>query len=152
MQMLDVGSTSGWLVPTYMMKQKGIDPETHFGSYAEGASAAAAQMATTSGQVDLATGWDTHRNIMIRNGTIKEQFQPGGLGIGSAAERGASRYARVSTRRRAKKLQAAFDGDHGGSDRREASAIPIRVSFAATHEPYLVLETMGYAARRAEEG
>jgi len=72
MQMLDVGSTSGWLVPTYVLKQQGVDPKAFFGKYAEGASAAAAQMATVNGQVDLATGWDTHRNIMIKNGTIKE--------------------------------------------------------------------------------
>jgi len=71
MQMLDVGSTSGWLVPTHFMRSRGIDPKAHFGRYAEGASAAAAQMATAGGQVDLATGWDTHRNTMIRNGQLK---------------------------------------------------------------------------------
>ena len=70
MQMLDRGSTSGWLVPTHFLRSKGIDPQSFFGRYAEGASAAAAQMATINGQVDLATGWDTHRNTMIRNGTI----------------------------------------------------------------------------------
>ncbi len=73
MQMLDVGSTSGWLVPTHFMRSRGIDPKTHFGKYAEGASAAAAQMATVGGQVDLATGWDTHRNTMLRNGQIKPE-------------------------------------------------------------------------------
>lgn len=72
MQMLDVGSTSGWLVPTHFLKSKGINPKNYFGKYAEGASAAAAQMATVNGQVDLATGWDTHRNTMIRNGQITE--------------------------------------------------------------------------------
>lgn len=72
MQMLDVGSTSGWLVPTHYFKSQGIDPKSFFGRYAEGASAAAAQMATAESQVDLATGWDTHRNTMIRNGTIRE--------------------------------------------------------------------------------
>lgn len=70
MQMLDRGSTSGWLVPTHFLRSRGIEPQSFFGRYAEGASAAAAQMATANGQVDLATGWDTHRNTMIRNGTI----------------------------------------------------------------------------------
>lgn len=70
MQMLDRGSTSGWLVPTHFLRSRGIEPQSFFGRYAEGASAAAAQMATVNGQVDLATGWDTHRNTMIRNGTI----------------------------------------------------------------------------------
>lgn len=72
-QQLDVGSTSGWLVPTHFMRGRGIDPKTCFGKYAEGASAAAAQMATAGGQVDLATGWDTHRNTMLRNGQIKPE-------------------------------------------------------------------------------
>lgn len=72
MQMLDTGSTSGWLVPTHWLREQGIDSRSYFGAYAEGASAAAAQMATADGQVDLATGWDTHRNTMIRNGTITE--------------------------------------------------------------------------------
>lgn len=71
MQMLDVGSTSGWLVPTHFLRSRGINPRTYFGRYAEGASAAAAQLATVGGQVDLATGWDTHRNTMIRNGQLK---------------------------------------------------------------------------------
>lgn len=71
MQMLDRGSTSGWLVPTHFLRSRSIEPQSFFGRYAEGASAAAAQMATANGQVDLATGWDTHRNTMIRNGTIR---------------------------------------------------------------------------------
>lgn len=71
-QMLDVGSTTGWMVPTHFMREvKKINPKTYFGRYAEGASAAAAQMAVASGHVDLATGWDTHRNTMIRNGQLK---------------------------------------------------------------------------------
>ncbi|MDC7788342.1 phosphate/phosphite/phosphonate ABC transporter substrate-binding protein [Rhodoplanes sp. TEM] len=71
MQMLDVGSTTGWMVPTHWFRQRGLEPKTFFGRYAEGASAAAAQVAAANGQVDLATGWDIHRNTMIRNGTIK---------------------------------------------------------------------------------
>jgi phosphonate transport system substrate-binding protein len=70
-QLLDVGSTSGWLVPTHHLKARGIEPKTYFGKYAEGASAAAAQVAVTNGQVDLCTGWDTHRNTMIKNGLMK---------------------------------------------------------------------------------
>ncbi|MFD2181813.1 phosphate/phosphite/phosphonate ABC transporter substrate-binding protein [Rhodoplanes azumiensis] len=71
MQMLDVGSTTGWMVPTHWFRQRGLEPKTFFGRYAEGASAAAAQVAAANGQVDLATGWDIHRNTMIRNGTLK---------------------------------------------------------------------------------
>jgi phosphonate transport system substrate-binding protein len=73
MQMLDRGSTSGWLVPTHFLRSHGItDLQSFFGRYAEGASAAAAQMATINGQVDLATGWDTHRNTMIHENLMKE--------------------------------------------------------------------------------
>jgi phosphonate transport system substrate-binding protein len=72
MQMLDRGSTSGWLVPTHFLRSHGVaDPQSFFGRYAEGASAAAAQMATINGQVDLATGWDTHRNTMIHTKLMK---------------------------------------------------------------------------------
>lgn len=46
MQMLDRGSTSGWLVPTHYFKSAGIEPAEFFAPYAEGASAAAAQLAT----------------------------------------------------------------------------------------------------------
>ncbi len=70
-QFLDVGSTSGWLVPTHFMRARGIEPKTYFGKYAEGASAAAAQVAVINGQIDLCTGWDTHRNTMIKNGLMK---------------------------------------------------------------------------------
>ena len=61
---------AGWCRPI-SCSSRGIDPKTYFSRYAEGASAAAAQMATVNGQVDLATGWSTHRNTMIRNGTLK---------------------------------------------------------------------------------
>jgi phosphonate transport system substrate-binding protein len=142
-QMLDVGSTSGWLVPTYMMKQRGFDPKAHFGRYAEGASAAAAQMATINGQVDLATGWDTHRNILIRNGTIKDdsnqvvwESEPLPNEV-VAVRKGLDEEI-------AKKLQTAFAAI-------TADPIAARLPYPytgfvpATHEPYVVLETMGYA-------
>ncbi len=143
MQMLDVGSTSGWLVPTYMMKQKGIEPKSFFGRYAEGASAAAAQMATINGQVDFATGWDTHRNIMIKNGTIKPdsnkvvwESEPLPNEV-VAVRKGYDEEA-------AKKLQAAFVKL---TDDEVVKNLPYPYTgfVAATHEPYVVLETMGYA-------
>ncbi|MBM3732631.1 MAG: phosphonate ABC transporter [Acidimicrobiia bacterium] len=71
LQLLDVGSTSGWLVPTHHMRSLGIDPKTYYGKYAEGASAAAALVAVAEGKVDLCSGWDTHRNTMIKNGLLK---------------------------------------------------------------------------------
>lgn len=66
----DVGSTSGWLVPTYWFKTKGIDPKTYF-KYREGASHPANETAVANGQVDLATDYDRNYNAMIERGLIK---------------------------------------------------------------------------------
>lgn len=142
MQMLDVGSTSGWLVPTHFMKGKGIDPKTHFGKYAEGASAAAAQMATINGQVDLATGWDTHRNILIRNGTIKEDSNK------IVWESDPLPNEVVAVRKGldaelAKKLQAAFAAITGEEIAKQLP-YPYTGYIPGTDEPYMVLEKMGY--------
>ncbi len=140
MQMLDVGSTSGWLVPTHFLTSKGIDPENFFGRYAEGASAAAAQMATAEGQVDLATGWDTHRNTMIRNGTISETsnkviWQSEPLPNEVVAVRSGMSEDMASA------LQAAFVNL---SDDIRAQLPPPYTGFEPTsHEPYRELEQMG---------
>ena len=66
----DVGSTSGWLIPTYWFKARGIDPKDHF-KYREGASHAANEIAVANGQVDLATDYDRNYNAMIERGLIK---------------------------------------------------------------------------------
>jgi len=142
MQMLDVGSTSGWLVPTHFMKSKGIDPKTHFGKYAEGASAAAAQMATVNGQVDLASGWDTHRSIMIRNGTIKEDsnqivWESAPLPNEVVAVR------KGLSEDMATKLQAAF-ASITSEEVAKQLPYPYKGYVPGTHAPYEVLEKMGY--------
>jgi len=67
----DVGSTSGWLIPTWYSKEVWkIDPKT-FWKYREGASHPANEIAVQSGQVDLATDFDRNRNSMMAAGTIK---------------------------------------------------------------------------------
>lgn len=72
MSFADVGSTSGWLIPTYYAKEVWkIDPKT-FWKYSEGATHPANEMAVTSGQVDMATDFDRQRNAMISAGRIKE--------------------------------------------------------------------------------
>jgi phosphonate transport system substrate-binding protein len=68
----DVGSTSGWLVPTHYFLQKGINPKTFF-KYREGASHPANEIAVASGQVDLATDYDRNYNAMIERGLIKPE-------------------------------------------------------------------------------
>lgn len=65
----DVGSTSGWLIPTWWLQSRGIDPKTFF-KYREGAAHPANEIAVVSGQVDLATDYDRNRNAMIEKGTI----------------------------------------------------------------------------------
>jgi phosphonate transport system substrate-binding protein len=141
MQMLDVGSTSGWLVPTHFMRSRGIDPKAHFGRYAEGASAAAAQMATAGGQVDLATGWDTHRNTMIRNGQLKPDANR------VVWESEPLPNEPVVVRRGfdpqlAQRLQAALAAIPE-AQAREMLPWPYTGFVPTTHEPYAKLEAMG---------
>jgi phosphonate transport system substrate-binding protein len=68
----DVGSTSGWLIPTWYAKEVWkIDPKT-FWKYFEGATHAANEIAVQAGQADLATDFDRNRNAMIASGKLKE--------------------------------------------------------------------------------
>ena len=67
----DVGSTSGWLVPTWYAKEVWkIDPK-RFWKYSEGASHPGNEIAVQAGQVDLATDYDRNRNAMLAAGRIK---------------------------------------------------------------------------------
>jgi len=71
MSFADVGSTSGWLIPTYYCKEVWkIDPKTYW-KYSEGATHAANEIAVGAGQVDMATDFDRNRNAMIESGRIK---------------------------------------------------------------------------------
>lgn len=72
LSLADVGSTSGWLIPTHWFKKKGIDPKTFF-QYRDGASHAANVTAVASGQVDLASDYDRNFRAMIEKGTIKAE-------------------------------------------------------------------------------
>jgi phosphonate transport system substrate-binding protein len=68
----DVGSTSGWLVPSFYAKEVWkIDPKTYW-RYSEGATHAANEIAVSSGQVDMATDFDRNRNAVIASGKVKE--------------------------------------------------------------------------------
>jgi phosphonate transport system substrate-binding protein len=66
----DVGSTSGWLIPTHYFKSRGIDPKTFF-QYRDGASHPANVTAVATGQVDLATDFDRNFNGMADRGLVK---------------------------------------------------------------------------------
>jgi phosphonate transport system substrate-binding protein len=65
----DVGSTSGWLIPTAWFRTKGIDPKEYF-QYSDGATHAANEIAVASGQVDCATDFDRNRNAMLESGRL----------------------------------------------------------------------------------
>jgi phosphonate transport system substrate-binding protein len=71
MSFADLGSTSGWLIPTYYAREVWkIDPKT-FWQYHEGATHAANEIAVSTGQVDLATDFDRNRTAMIEGGKVK---------------------------------------------------------------------------------
>ncbi len=67
----DVGSTSGWLIPTAWFKSKSIDPKQYF-NYSDGSTHAANEISVASGQVDCATDFDRNRNAMIEGGRIEK--------------------------------------------------------------------------------
>ncbi len=71
MSFADVGSTSGWLIPTAWFKAKGLDPKQLF-NYSDGSTHAANEIAVASGQVDCATDFDRNRNAMIEGGRIEK--------------------------------------------------------------------------------
>ncbi len=71
----DVGSTSGWLIPSYYAQEVWkIDPKTYW-TYSEGATHAANEIAVSAGQVDMATDFDRNRNAMIAAGRVKPEFK-----------------------------------------------------------------------------
>lgn len=60
----DVGGTSGWLIPTWHLKQQGIDPKTFF-TYRDGATNTANLLAVSNGQLDLTSSYDRFRDALI---------------------------------------------------------------------------------------
>lgn len=67
----DVGSTSGWLIPTAWFLARGINPKTYF-NYSDGATHAANEIAVANGQVDFATDFDRNRTAMIEGGKLSK--------------------------------------------------------------------------------
>ncbi len=67
----DVGSTSGWLIPTAWFRTKGIEPKEYF-QYSDGATHAANEIAVASGQADCATDFDRNRTAMIESGRLEK--------------------------------------------------------------------------------
>src|SRR5215471_11721325 len=66
----DVGSTSGWLIPSAWFKAKGLNPKEMF-TYSDGATHAANEIGVASGQVDCVTDFDRNRTAMIESGKLE---------------------------------------------------------------------------------
>lgn len=71
LSLADVGSTSGWLIPTFDLTRRGIDPKTYF-KYRDGASHAANVTAVANGQVDLASDYNRNLDAMIGKGLVNK--------------------------------------------------------------------------------
>ena len=69
LSLADVGSTSGWLIPTAEFKRLNLDPKTVF-NYSEGASHAAQAVAVISGQADVAFDYDRNLDVLADTGRI----------------------------------------------------------------------------------
>jgi phosphonate transport system substrate-binding protein len=72
LSLADVGSTSGWLIPTFYFKTKGIDPKTFF-LYRDGASHPANVTAVATSQVDIASDYDRNFTAMVEKGIVKRE-------------------------------------------------------------------------------
>ena len=72
LSLADVGSTSGWLIPTHFFKNRGIDPKTFF-QYRDGASHPANVTAVATSQVDIASDYDRNFTAMVEKGIVKRE-------------------------------------------------------------------------------
>lgn len=71
LSLADVGSTSGWLIPTAEFERLGINPKAVF-DYSEGASHAAQAIGVLSDQVDIASDYDRNLDVLESTGRINK--------------------------------------------------------------------------------
>lgn len=142
----DVGSTSGWLVPTWYAKTVWkIDPRT-FWRYSEGASHPANEIAVASGQVDLATDYDRNRNAMIAAGRIKPDATRV-VWTSDPLPNDAFAVPKSAARGFAEQVRAILVGIR--EDRAEGIMPPRYTGFVpATHDTYRTIEAAGLALGR----
>jgi len=142
----DVGSTSGWLIPTYYARQIWkIDPRT-FWKYSEGASHPGNEIAVASGQVDLATDFDRNRNAMIAAGRIKPDSTRV-VWSSDALPNDAFAIPKATSPEQARAMQAILTAISPGQ---AASIMPPRYTgfVPATHSTYKTIEDAGIALGR----
>ena len=70
LSLADVGSTSGWLIPSAEFLRLNVDPKATF-DYNEGASHAAQAIAVLSDQVDIASDYDRNLDVLDSTGRIE---------------------------------------------------------------------------------
>lgn len=70
LSLADVGSTSGWLIPSAEFLRLEVDPKSTF-DYNEGASHAAQAIAVLSDQVDIASDYDRNLDVLDSTGRIE---------------------------------------------------------------------------------
>ena len=68
----DKGSTSGYLIPFYMMQKKGIDPEKYFSKVIH-TKHPAIELQVTKGELDGGADYNRNRTEMIDQGLIKAE-------------------------------------------------------------------------------
>ncbi len=72
LSLADVGSTSGWLIPTAEFERRGLDPREVF-DYSEGASHAAQAIGVLSEQVDIASDYDRNLDVLASTERIDKE-------------------------------------------------------------------------------
>jgi phosphonate transport system substrate-binding protein len=139
----DVGSTSGWLIPTWYAKEVWkIDPKT-FWKYREGATHAANEIAVQSNQSDMATDFDRNRNAMIAAGTVKADSNKI-LWTSDPLPNDAIAVPKGTSKERAAQIQAILTGI---SVEQAKTLLPNRYTgfVPATHASYSSIEKAGLA-------
>ena len=139
----DVGSTSGWLIPTWYSKEIWkIDPKT-FWKYREGASHPANEIAVQSGQVDLATDYDRNRNAMMASGAVKANGSKV-IWTSEPLPNDAIAVPKGTSKERAAQIQSILTGI---TVEQAKTLLPNRYTgfVAATHASYASIEKAGLA-------
>jgi phosphonate transport system substrate-binding protein len=139
----DVGSTSGWLIPTWYAKEVWkIDPKA-FWKYREGATHAANEIAVQSNQSDMATDFDRNRNAMISAGTIRADSNKI-LWTSDPLPNDAIAVSKGTSKERAAQIQAILAGI---TVEQAKTLLPNRYTgfVPATHASYSSIEKAGLA-------
>lgn len=144
----DVGSTSGWLIPTTWFKAKGIDVKTYF-QYSEGATHAANEIAVANGQTDLATDFDRNRNAMIESGKL-DKAATEVVWTSDPLPNDAIAVSKSLDPALVKKIQDILLGI---SDDQAKTVLPKHYTgfVAATHADYKLIEDAGIAVGRIKK-